>query len=69
MKHILALLVPSLVLPLVALPAAEAAKTNQPNILFLMTDQQTVSALGCAGNPYAKTPNLDRLAAGGGRFP
>ena len=53
---------------LAALPAAESPKKNKPNILFLMTDQQTVSALGCAGNPYVKTPNLDRLAARGMRF-
>ena len=37
-------------------------------MLFLITDQQTVSALSCAGNPYVKTPNLDRLAARGMRF-
>ena len=38
------------------------------NLLFLMTDQQHAAALGCAGNPVIKTPNLDRLAAGGTRF-
>ena len=57
-----------LLLPLVEPLAAESSKTNKPNILFIMTDQQTVSALGCAGNPYVKTPNLDRLAARGMRF-
>ena len=38
------------------------------NILFLMTDQHSVSTLGCYGNPTVRTPTLDRLAAGGTRF-
>ncbi len=57
-----------LLTPLAVLCAAESSKTNKPNILFIMTDQQTVSALSCAGNPHVKTPNLDRLAARGMRF-
>ena len=57
-----------LLTPLTVLPAADSSVTNKPNILFLITDQQTVSALSCAGNPYVKTPNLDRLAARGIRF-
>ena len=39
-----------------------------PNILLLFTDQQRADALGCAGNPHLRTPNLDRLAAEGIRF-
>ncbi|MCX7007235.1 MAG: sulfatase-like hydrolase/transferase [Kiritimatiellaeota bacterium] len=48
----------------------EKAKVSgqRPNILFIMTDQQTVDALSCAGNPHVKTPHLDRLAARGVRF-
>jgi arylsulfatase A-like enzyme len=38
------------------------------NILFLMTDQHSVSTLGCYGNPVVATPALDRLAATGTRF-
>ncbi len=38
------------------------------NILFLMTDQQNHSVMGCAGSPIVKTPNLDRLARQGARF-
>ncbi|MFZ5828871.1 MAG: sulfatase, partial [Planctomycetota bacterium] len=45
-----------------------ASAAEKPNILFLITDQQTAGALSCAGNPYVKTPNLDRLAARGVRF-
>lgn len=68
MKPTLALLTALLLAPLYALPAAEPSLSNKLNILFIMTDQQTVSALSCAGNPYVKTPNLDRLAARGVRF-
>jgi len=48
---------------------AFAAKTvKKPNILFIMTDQQFADALGCAGNKYLKTPNIDSIAARGTRF-
>jgi len=42
--------------------------TAQPNILFLMTDQQRGDCLGCDGNSVIKTPNLDRLAHQGALF-
>lgn len=45
-----------------------AAASSKPNILFLITDQQTAGALSGAGNSYVKTPNLDRLTAHGVRF-
>jgi arylsulfatase A-like enzyme len=53
------------VLLLVPLAAVQAAR---PNLLFLVTDQQHAGALSCAGNPFVKTPHLDRLAARGVRF-
>ncbi|NKB66269.1 MAG: sulfatase-like hydrolase/transferase [Candidatus Latescibacteria bacterium] len=40
----------------------------QPNIVFILTDDQGVWAAGCYGNPEIRTPNLDRLAAQGVRF-
>jgi arylsulfatase A-like enzyme len=62
----------ALTLLLLALPAAghaaDVAAGQSPNLLFIITDQQTAGALSCAGNPYLKTPNLDRLAARGVRF-
>src|SRR5690625_7900010 len=42
--------------------------TEHMNMLFLMTDQHRVDTLGCYGNPRARTPNLDALAAGGARL-
>lgn len=41
---------------------------KKPNILILFTDQQRFDALGCAGNPEVRTPNMDALAASGIRF-
>ncbi len=41
---------------------------RHPNVLILLTDQQRRDSLGCYGNPVARTPNLDRLAAEGTRF-
>jgi len=42
--------------------------TGKPNVLLIMTDQQTADAMSCAGNKYVKTPALDALAADGIRF-
>ena len=44
------------------------AQVKKPNFLFILTDDQRFDALGCAGHPLVKTPNLDRLAARGIRF-
>ncbi len=41
---------------------------QKPNIVYIMTDQQTAEAMNCAGNEYVSTPNMDRLANDGVRF-
>ncbi len=41
---------------------------NRPNILFLFADDQRADALGCSGNTYIHTPNIDKLAESGVRF-
>ncbi len=41
---------------------------TSPNILVIMSDQHTATAMGCAGDPLIRTPNLDRLAVQGMRF-
>lgn len=42
--------------------------TRRPNVLLLMADQFRHDAMGCAGHPQVRTPNLDLLAASGVRF-
>lgn len=48
-------------------PVALSAQ-NRPNIIYIMTDQQSAAAMSCAGTAEVKTPNMDRLAAHGVRF-
>jgi arylsulfatase A-like enzyme len=48
--------------------ALAARPARRPNILFLMVDEMRWDAMGCAGHPVVKTPNLDRLARQGVRF-
>ncbi len=42
--------------------------TNQPNVIFILTDDQGPWAAGCYGNGEIRTPNIDRLATTGMRF-
>ena len=41
---------------------------SSPNILWICTDQQRWDTLGCYGNRFVQTPNLDRLAERGTLF-
>lgn len=48
--------------------AAECAESrSRPNILLIVSEDNGPE-LGCYGDPYARTPHLDRLAAEGIRF-
>jgi len=38
---------------------------SPPNVVFIICDQMRGDALSCLGHPNARTPNLDKLAAGG----
>lgn len=38
---------------------------RQPNIIFLLTDDQRYDALGVMGNPIIQTPHMDKLASEG----
>lgn len=42
--------------------------SQRPNLLFIMTDQQHVRMMSCAGNAWLKTPAMDSLAREGIRF-
>ena len=49
-------------------PAVEpVAPDRRPNVLFIVSDDLN-NLLGCYGDPLARTPNLDKLAARGARF-
>ena len=62
MKRILLLatLLSSFVIP-------HSSFSAQPNVLFIISDDLN-NYLGCYGDPRAKTPNIDKLAARGVRF-
>jgi arylsulfatase A-like enzyme len=47
--------------------AAAQGNTAKPNVLFIVSDDLR-DWLGCYGDPQARTPNLDRLAARGAVF-
>ena len=44
------------------------AESKQPNIIYIMTDDQGYGDLACHGHPFIKTPNLDKLHAQSARF-
>lgn len=41
---------------------------NKPNIIFVFTDNQQASTLGCYGNHEVHTPNIDAMAKQGVQF-
>lgn len=45
-----------------------AAAEKPPNVILIITDDQGYGDIGRHGNPYLKTPNLDRLHDEGVRF-
>jgi len=51
-----------------ALAAAAPASGRKPNIIFVLADDLGWPELGCYGNTFNETPNLDRLATQGMRF-
>jgi arylsulfatase A-like enzyme len=52
-----------------ALPIALGAQPRRrPNIVFILTDDQTIHDMSCYGNRILHTPNMDRIAREGARF-
>ena len=43
-------------------------KAKQPNLIVILIDDLRFDEFGAGGHPYMKTPNIDRLAAGGALF-
>lgn len=66
MKHPL---IAFLLAPLAALHAADTPKSaSNPNIVIILADDLGYSDFGCYGGEI-DTPNIDRLAGNGIRFP
>ena len=58
-----------LAMPLMATAAAMwAAQADRPNVIYIMCDDMGYGDLGCYGQPYISTPNIDSLASRGMRF-
>ncbi len=47
---------------------AQSQTKSSPNILLIITDQQTAEAMSAVGNKDLRTPAMDKLAANGVRF-
>ena len=75
MRRVLLLLAVALVLPATT-PQASAAPQEadrrgagrRPNVLLIVADDLTATAMSCYGSEVCRTPNLDALAEDGVRF-
>lgn len=47
---------------------ATTSQAARLNLLFILCDDLRWDSLGCAGHPYLKTPNIDKLASQGVHF-
>jgi arylsulfatase A-like enzyme len=72
MKRIGACLIPWVLAAAWLSPVPSSAEDEgtaaRPNILFILTDDQRADAIAAHGNPYIRTPTLDRLAHRGFSF-
>jgi N-acetylglucosamine-6-sulfatase len=53
---------------LAAFANARGTEASQPNIVFILVDDLRWDDIGCAGHPFAQTPNIDRIAREGALF-
>ncbi|MDP6635606.1 MAG: sulfatase [Phycisphaerae bacterium] len=51
-----------------SLTDTKAPASRRPNIIFILADDLGWAELGCYGNDFNETPNLDRMAKEGMRF-
>jgi N-acetylgalactosamine-6-sulfatase len=52
----------------VLLMTAPCLAADKPNVVFILADDLGYGDLKCYGHPYARTPNIDKLAEQGTRF-
>ena len=57
-----------LFIPAAALAFTNCQKSQSPNVLLIITDDQGYGDLSFTGNPHLGTPNIDRLAGESFRF-
>jgi arylsulfatase A-like enzyme len=50
-------------------PPSFAADSPKPNVIFILADDLGAHDIACLGSTFYETPNLDRLAKRGARFP
>lgn len=58
----------SIIILALAVLGVQAKEKKKPNVLFLISDDLTTTALSCYENKVCKTPNIDKLAEQGMRF-
>ncbi|MBJ76703.1 MAG: iduronate-2-sulfatase [Planctomycetes bacterium] len=68
MKHLLLALATLCTSAATLSPAIAQGAERPPNVLFIISDDLTASALSCYGNSQCKTPHIDALAERGTRF-
>ena len=57
-----------LIIPLSLFAYLASPAQNKPNIIFILCDDMGYGDLGCYGQKYISTPNLDNMAREGMRF-
>jgi len=58
----------SLSIAVLSLAVFPVFSQSKPNVVFIMTDQQSYNMMSCTGNKWLKTPNMDKIAQMGTRF-
>ena len=48
--------------------SVQAQVQKSPDVVLILVDQMIADGMSCVGNPYANTPNLDRIASQGVLF-
>ncbi len=54
--------------PVTLTTASAAPNGERPNVIFILCDDMGYGDLGCYGQPYIQTPNIDSLSRSGIRF-